>query len=250
MKTIDGFKDKIICGDCLDVMKEIPDRSIDMILCDLPYGVTQNREDKTLDLTLLWTQYLRIIKDKGIIVLTSQFPYTLDLINGNRRYFRYDLIWDKHLTSGFLNSNRMPLRKHEHLLVFYKRLGKYNPQFMAGKPLHSKGISYMDKEHKNNNYGHFDMVDDSRAGSTSKYPVSIISIPKSHPSKALHPTEKPVRLAEYLISTYTDVGDIVLDNCIGTGWTAVACKHLSRHFIGIDISRAYCDMSEQRLMDS
>ena len=179
--------------------------------------------------------------------MTSQFPFTIDLINSNRSMFRYDLIWDKRLVSGFLNANRMPLRSHEHILIFYKKLGTYNPQFKKGKPLHSKGNSYRTKELKNQNYAKFNLTDDKRAGSTQKYPKSIIRIQKPHPSKSFHRTEKPVELAEWIIKTYSNEGDIVLDNCIGTGWTALACKKLNRSFIGIELRKDYVDVAKKRV---
>ena len=161
---------KLYNGDCLEVMKDIPDKSIDAIIADLPYGTTQNRYDITLPFDKLWSQYERIIKDNGAIVLFGQGLFFVDLINSNRKLFRYDLVWDKQLISGFLNANRMPLRVHENIAVFYKKLPTYTPQYTDGKPLHSKGKSYLNKEHKNENYGKFEMTDDSRAGSTQKHP--------------------------------------------------------------------------------
>jgi len=238
---------KIYQGDCLELMKQIEDKSIDLILCDLPYGVTQNEADKVIDLKLLWEQYKRIITDNGTIVLTAQQPFTTDLINSNRGMFRYDLIWDKRLVTGFLNAKRMPLRSHEHILVFYKNLGIYNPQFTIGNPLHSKGINYKNKDIKNQNYGKFVQLDDNRKGSLEKYPVSIIKIDKKHPSIQEHPTEKPVKLAEWIIKTYTNKEDLVLDNCIGTGWTAIACLKNNRNFIGIELNKEYCKISNERI---
>ena len=164
-------------GDCLELMKNIPEKSIDMILCDLPYGVTQNKSDIVIPFDKLWDRYERIIKDNGAILLFGQGTFYVDLVNSNRKLFRYDLVWDKSLISGFLNAKRMPLRRHEQIAVFYKKLPEYHPQFSEGKPLHSKGISYKDKPHKNQNYGKFEMTDDSRVGSTKKYPTSILSFP-------------------------------------------------------------------------
>ena len=236
-------------GDCLEVMQDIEDKSINLILCDLPYGVTQNKKDIIIDLRKLWKQYNRILKEKGVVVLTSQFPFTIDLIMSQNDLFRYDLIWNKQLVSGFLNAKRMPLRSHEHVLIFYKKLGTYNPQFTDGKPLHSKGNSYLHKELKNQNYGKFNHTDDSRKGSRQKYPKSIINIQKPHPSKALHRTEKPVELAEWLIKTYSNKKDTVLDNCIGTGWTAVACLNTERNFIGIELDKNYVKVAQQRIKE-
>lgn len=193
-------------GDCLEVMKGIKSKSVDMILCDLPYGVTQHKSDIVIPFDALWTQYKRIIKPNGAILLFGQGLFYIDLVNSNRKMYRYDFVWDKQLKSGFLNAKRMPLRQHEQIAVFYNKLPTYNPQFVEGKPLHSKGHAYKTKEHKNQNYGQFDVTDDSRAGSTQKYPSSILSFSKPHPSVAKHRTEKPVELLENLILTYTNPG--------------------------------------------
>ncbi len=235
---------KIYQGDCLELMKEIEDKSVDLILCDLPYGVTQNEADKVIDLGKLWEQYKRIIRDDGTIVLTAQQPFTTDLINSNRGMFKYELIWHKELPSGFLNANRQPLRVHENVLIFYKNLGTYNPQKVKGKKNHSKGSMKTDV---NNNYGEYGKVDNSEEQGEMKHPQSIITFMKPHPSKAKHPTEKPVELAEWIIKTYSNEGDLILDNCIGTGWTAIACKTFNRNFIGIELSPEYCKIANDRL---
>lgn len=234
-------------GDCLNVMKDIPDKSIDAIIADLPYGATQNKNDIILPFDKLWEQYERIIKDNGAIVLFGQGLFFVDLITSNRKLFKYDLVWDKQLISGFLNANRMPLRVHENIAVFYKKLPTYNPQCTEGKPLHSKGKSYLNKEHKNENYGKFEMTDDSRAGSTQKYPKSIISFQKPHPSKAQHRTEKPIALLEWLINTYTNEGETVLDNTMGSGSTGVASVNLNRNFIGIELDEGYFNIAKSRI---
>lgn len=238
---------KLMQGDCLELMDKIPKSSIDLILCDLPYGVTQNKQDITLPFDKLWEHYERIIKDNGAILLFGQGTFYVDLVNSNRKLFRYDLVWDKQLTSGFLNAKRMPLRQHEQIAVFYKKLPTYNPQFTQGKPLHSKGVSYKNKEHKNQNYGEFHMTDDSRAGSTEKYPTSILSFAKPHPSIAKHRTEKPIDLLRYLIRTYTNDGELVLDNCMGSGSTIVACLLENRKALGIELDEKYFDIAKQRI---
>ena len=234
-------------GDCLELMKEMGNKSVDLILCDLPYGVTQNKKDKVINLKLLWLEYKRVIKDRGIIILTTQQPFTTDLINSERKLFRYDLIWNKELISGFLNANRQPLRVHESILIFYKKLGTYNPQFEIGKPLHSKGINYKTNKHINNNYGKFEIKDDKRAGTKQKYPKSILKFKKTHPSCCLHPTEKSLELFEYLIKTYSNKNDLVLDNCMGSGTTGLACKNLNRNFIGIELDEKYFDIAKKRI---
>lgn len=240
---------QLINADCLDRMKEIGDKSIDMILCDLPYGMTQHESDVIIPFKLLWEQYNRVIKDSGAIVLFCQGTFYVDLVNSNRKMFRYDLIWDKQLVSGFLNAKRMPLRQHEQIAVFYKKLPTYNPQFTQGQPLHTKGSRYKKKPINNQNYGIFDAVEDSRAGSTEKYPTSILSFQKPHPSVALHRTEKPVALLEYLIKTYTNEGEVVLDNCMGSGSTGVACINTNRSFIGIEKDTNYFNIAQKRILE-
>lgn len=238
---------ELIYDDCLNVMKNICNKSIDMILCDLPYGLTQNKKDITIPFEPLWKEYERIIKDNGAIVLFAQGKFYIDLINSNKKLFRYDLIWNKVLTSGFLNAKRMPLRQHEQIAIFYKKLPTYNPQMEKGKPLHSKGKIYLRKEAKNENYRKYNFIEDLRAGTTEKYPTSILNFKKPHPSIAKHPTEKPVELLEYLIKTYTNEGDLVLDNCMGSGSTGVACKHLNRNFIGIELDKEYFEIAKKRI---
>ena len=234
-------------GDCLDIMNKIPNKSIDMILCDLPYGLTNNKLDIVIPFDKLWNQYDRVIKDNGCIALFSQGLFYIDLVNSKRSIFRYDLIWDKVLTSGFLNAKRMPLRQHEQIAIFYKKLPTYNPQFREGKPLHSKGIRYKSKEPKNQNYGHFNITDDSRKGSTNKYPTSILKFSKPHPSVAKHRTEKSIECLEYLIKTYTNENDTVLDNCMGSGTTGIACVNTKRNFIGIELEKKYFDIAKDRI---
>lgn len=231
----------IKCGDCLVLMDELPNQSIDMILCDLPYGVTNNKRDIIIPFEPLWEQYERIIKDNGAIVLFGQGKFFIDLVNSNRKMFRYDLVWDKRLTTGFLNAKRMPLRRHEMIAVFYKKLPKYRPQFSEGNPLHSKGVNYINKELVNNNYGRFFNNSDERKGETQKYPTSILQFDKSHPASARHATEKPVKLLEYLIKTYTDEGDIIYDGCSGSGSTCIAAIRTGRKFIGHEKDRGIYD---------
>lgn len=243
---------KLINADCIESMKEIPNESIDMILCDLPYGMTQNKDDVRLPFDKIWEQYKRIIKKNGTIALFGSGLFYVDLVNSNREWFRYDIVWDKVLTSGFLNANRMPLRRHEQIAIFQPKFSgykpTYNPQMTKGNPLHGKGTSYKEKELKNNNYGKFNAVDDSRKGSTDKYPTSIVQVRKSHPSKSLHRTEKPVELLKWLIKTYTNKDAVVLDNCMGSGSTGVACKELGRDFIGMEIDPHYYSVSKERIL--
>ena len=233
------------CGDCLELMRDIPDKSIDMILCDLPYAVTQNSKDKLIPFDSLWEQYERIIKDNGAIVLFGQGIFFIDLVNSNRRLFRYDLVWNKTLTSGFLNAKKMPLRQHEQIAVFYKKAPTYNPQMKSGAKNHSKGKP---KSNRNNNYGEYGFVESKQDG--LKYPTSIVEFQKPHPSVAMHRTEKPVELLEYLIRTYTNKGDLVLDNCMGSGSTGVACVNTNRNFIGIELDENYFAIAEARIAEA
>ena len=239
----------LIHGDCMVLMGDIPDGSIDMILCDLPYGTTKNKYDVILPFSDLWVHYERIIKDNGAIVLFGQGLFFVDLVNSNRKLFRYDLVWDKQLISGFLNANRMPLRVHENIAVFYKKPPVYNPQFTEGIPLHSKGKSYAHKNHKNNNYGYHRVTDDTRSGSTQKYPKSILSFRKPHPSVSKHRTEKSIDMLEWLIRTYTDENDTVLDNTMGSCTTGVACINTKRNFIGIEKNEVDFTISLNRIKE-
>lgn len=231
---------KLIRGDCLEEMKKLSDKSVDLILCDLPYGVTsRNKWDIKLNTKELFIEYKRIIKDKGILCLTATQPFATELINEGREMFRYDLIWEKSNSVGFLNANRMPLRLHEIILIFYKKLGTYNPQKAEGKAYSVK----RKQGFQGTNYGEVNPIDSINI--TGRYPKSIINI--SHDKNKLHPTQKPVALMEYLIKTYTNEGDLVLDNCMGSGTTGVACKNLNRDFIGIELDENYFKIAEERI---
>jgi site-specific DNA-methyltransferase (adenine-specific) len=241
---------KLYEGDCLEIMPlEIEDRSIDMILCDPPYGVTNNEKDSIIDINRMWKEYERIIKDNGAILIFAQGRFFIKIVNSNLKLFRYDLIWDKILPTGFLNANRMPLRSHEQIAVFYENLPTFNPQYTKGNPLHGKGTAYKNKELKNQNYGDFDKTEDLRKGSTQKYPKSIIKFEKPHPSLSLHPTQKPVEICEYLVRTYTNAEDLVLDNCAGSGTTGVACWNSSRNTILIEKEPEYCQVIKDRMVE-
>ena len=223
--------------DCLEGMKLIPDESIDMILCDLPYGTTQNRWDSIIPFELLWEQYKRIIKPNAAIVFTSMQPFTTDLIQSNRKMFRYSLVWSKNEVTGFLNAKKQPLRSHEDILVFYQKQPTYNPKMTQGKNV-LKGTG-----RASSNYDTFTFKPHY---SELYYPKSIIEIPQQR-VKGGHPTQKPVALFEYLIKTYTNEGETVLDNCMGSGTTAIACINTNRNYIGFELSEEYCKIAEERI---
>lgn len=235
-------------GDCLEVMQRLIELGIkvDMILCDLPYGVTNHKDDKPLPFDKLWECYDAIISDNGVIVLFAQGEFYVDLVNSNRKLFKYDLVWDKQLSTGFLNANRMPLRRHESIAVFYKKAPVYNPQKSIGAPNHGKGTKYKTQQTVNQNYGVYNPIETET--STLKHPTSIISFQKPHPSKCVHRTQKPISLLEYLIKTYTNEGMTVLDNCMGSGSTGIAARNTDRKFIGIEKDSHYFNMAKEILI--
>ena len=228
-------------GDCLEVMKDIPDKSVDMILCDLPYGTTQNKWDTVIDLEKLWEQYERVIKDNGAIVLFAQTPFDKVLGASNLKLLKYEWIWDKKLGTGHLNSKKMPMKRHENILVFYKKLPTYNPQMTKGDP-YNKGMVHG----KSSNYGkQREVVDKNVTG--ERYPTSIVEFSNANRKNRVHPTQKPVELLEYLIKTYTNEGELVLDNCMGSGSTGVACVNTNRKFIGIELDEHYFGIAKERI---
>lgn len=231
-------------GDCLEVMKDIPDKSVDMVLADLPFGTTQNSWDKKIDLAKLFLEYERIVKNGGVIALFSQMPFSADLVNANRKHFRYEWIWQKNLPVGFLNANKMPLRSHENILIFYDKLPTYNQQMEKGKR-HNRGGT----GRQTTNYGKFDGYDKSITD--EYYPRDIINFSTENSfgsmRSKLHPTQKPVPLLEYLIKTYTNEGETVLDNCMGSGSTGVACLNTNRDFIGIELDENYFRIAKERI---
>ena len=242
---------KLYQGDCLELMKNIRDKSIDCIICDLPYGVTsKNKWDTIIPYEPLWKEYKRIIKDNGPIILFGQDKFTAKTMLSNEKMHRYNLIWNKVLTSGFLNAGRMPLREHEDIMIFYKKLPTYNPQFTEGKPLHGMGEKFKKVKNNNNNYNDFNSCNNpsaNREGDTKKYPKSILTFPRPASSKMLHPTEKPVELLEYLIKTYSNENDVILDNCMGSGSTGVAALNTNRRFIGVELDEKYFNIAKDRL---
>jgi len=225
----------LINGDCLVEMKNIPDKSIDMILADLPYGTTACSWDIVIPFEKLWEQYKRIIKDNGAIVLTASQPFTTDVINSARDIFRYEIIWERALSGNPFLVKKQPLKVHENVLVFYKKFGIYNPQMTKGK-MRNKKIT-----------GAFREIEPQDNITDLYYPRSVKYFDNADRKNKVHPTQKPVALFEYLIKTYTNEGDLVLDNCMGSGTTGVACKNLNRNFIGIELDETYFNIAKQRI---
>ena len=238
-----GTMMQLIHGDCLEKMKDIPDKSIDMILCDLPYGTTQNKWDSVIPFEPLWEQYKRIAKPHCAIVLYAQSLFACKLALSNESWFRYDLVWKKgERVSGHLDCKKKPLRNHEQILVFYKEQPKYTPQMVLGKKAHSRGKGNLKT---NNNYGKFaGSVGDTPNGDM-KYPKSILDFDRPHPP--IHPTQKSVELGEWLIKTFTEVGDIVLDNTMGSGTHGISCLNTEREFIGIESDPIIFELAKNRI---
>jgi site-specific DNA-methyltransferase (adenine-specific) len=232
-------------GDCLELMKDIPDKSIDMILCDLPYGTTMNKWDSVIDFDELWTAYKRIIKNNGAIVLFGQGLFTAELACSNKEMFRYRLVWEKTKAGGFLNARRMPLQAHEDISVFYKKLPTYNPQMEAGKPYVKRAVTNGD----GGCYGKFDRVGQTNINNGTRFPRSVLRFSNDN-HNSIHKTQKPVQLLEYLIRTYTNEGETVLDNCMGSGSTGVACVNLNRNFIGIELDEGYFNIAKKRIEEA
>ena len=231
-KSINDFKNKIIEGDCLEIMKSLPDKSIDMILCDLPYGTTQNEWDSLIPLKKMWKQYKRIIKDNGAIVLTSQGVFTYKLILSNEKFFKYKIVWIKSKATNFLNAKIQPLRKHEDINIFYKKQPTYNPQKTIGDA-YDKGFR------KNQHTGSYGLFETRHVKSNGeRYPSDIVYFKTAESEgEVYHPTQKPVALGRYLIKTFTNVGDIILDNACGSGSFLVAAILEGRNFIGIELNK-------------
>lgn len=242
--------DRIYNTDCLLGMREIPDQSIDAIICDLPYGTTRNAWDSVVPLQPLWREYERIVKDRGAIVLFSQMPFSAILVASNPRLFKYEWIWQKENATGFLNSHFAPLKVHENILVFSKSAAafvrdksnamNYHPQMRPGKaysakqgaPTTSYDITHM-REPVMIHY------------KAERYPLDVIKFNRD--TNRLHPTQKPVDLVRYLIRTYTESGGVILDNCMGSGTTAIAAMRENRHFIGFETDKKYFEIAQQRI---
>jgi site-specific DNA-methyltransferase (adenine-specific) len=225
-------------GDCLEIMPTLADKSVDMILCDLPYGTTACKWDTIIPFEPLWRQYKRVIKNNGAIVLTASQPFTSALVMSNPGGFKYCWVWDKALPTGHLDAKRRPMRQHEDIAVFAPGRVTYNPEMRTGK-FRKKGDSGQSEC-----YGKFNRV---VSFNDQYYPTSILRISNADQTKKEHPTQKPAALFEYLIRTYTNEGDMVLDNCAGSGTTGVACMNTGRKFILIEKDPTYCDIIRKRI---
>jgi site-specific DNA-methyltransferase (adenine-specific) len=232
MGNLEQYVNNVHEANCLDLMPNLPDKSVDLILCDLPYGTTQNPWDSVIPLDLLWEQYLRVIKDRGAIVLTSQGIFTAQLILSNPKLFKYKMTWVKSKATNFLNAKKQPLRKHEDICVFYKKQPVYTPQMQPGAP-YNKGIR---KNQLTGSYGTFNPIEVASDG--MRYPSDVVYFKTAESEgEVYHPTQKPVELGRYLIKTFTKPGDIVLDNASGSGSFLVAAKTEGRNFIGIELNQ-------------
>ena len=233
--------------DCLIGMKRVDDKSIDMILCDLPYGTTKNLWDSVIDLDLLWEQYKRIIKDNGAIVLTAQTPFDKILGCSNLEWLKYEWIWNKKRPTGFLNAKHCPMKLHENILVFSKKAACFVKDKESAMPYYPQGVTKMNKKQKRTKgKGNYDekYINNEYIQETTNYPKSILEFA---PETGLHPTQKPVNLFEYLIKTYTNEGDLILDNCIGSGTTAISALNTNRNFIGFEKEKKYYDLATKRI---
>lgn len=224
-------------GDCLQLMQDLPSQSVDMIMCDLPYGTTQNPWDAVIPFEALWAEYMRVTKSNAAIVLTSAQPFTSALVMSMPKLFKYQWVWNKSKVTGVLNAKKQPLRNHEDVLVFYRTQPAYNAQGLARKGTLTKQGGNSD------NYGA--RPTDAYVQEWTNWPRSVLEIPSE--GKTVHPTQKPVALMEYLIRTYTNEGELVLDNCMGSGTTGVAAINTGRRFIGMEQNPEYFAIAENRI---
>lgn len=223
------IENTIFEGDCLNIMRKFPDNSIDMVLCDLPYGTTQNKWDSLIDLEKLWKEYNRIVKQNGAIILTSQGIFTAKLILSNEKNFKYKLTWEKSKPTNFLNAKKQPLRKHEDICVFYRKQPTYNPQMTQGEP-YNKGVR---KKQLTGSYGDFNPQLVQSTG--DRYPTDVIYFKTAESEgEVIHPTQKPVELGRYLIKTYSNEDDLILDNTFGSGSFLLSAALENRKFCGIE----------------
>lgn len=241
-----GSAPLLLQGDCLELMKQIPDKSIDMVFADLPYGTTKNEWDKPIDLEALWAEYERIVKDNGCIALWAQSPFDKILAMSNFKLYRYEWVIKKTSPTGFLNAKRMPMKAHENVLIFYKKLPTYNPQKTTGHPRKVSTAEHKRNSKVTTNYGAHGLT---TYDSTERYPLDVLEFKWDKQTSKGHPTQKPIAACEYFIQTYTNPGDVVLDNTMGFGTTGVAALNLGRRFVGMELSKAMFDAARDRIMN-
>lgn len=229
---------KVYQGDCLELMSHLDDKSIDMILCDLPYGMTQCKWDSIIPLDQLWNHYKRIIKPNGVVVLTGSQPFTSQLVMSNPRWFKYEIIWEKDNCTNYMNAKHIIMKVHENILVFYKNKPIYNPQMIY------KGLYVRSNKGGREDSGVYKEILRTDYNSSYRYPRSVQRI---NSEKGLHPTQKPVKLFEWLIKTYTNEGMTVLDNCAGSGTTAIACLNTNRNYILMEQDASYVNICNERI---
>jgi site-specific DNA-methyltransferase (adenine-specific) len=234
----------LVNANCFDIFPFIENKSINMILCDLPYGKTKNKWDSMLELNELWRQYERIIVDNGVIVLFGQDKFSAKLMLSNEKLHRYNIIWEKTTPTGYLNAKKMPLRNHEDILVFYKQLPTYNPQKTIGHERKISSAHHKRNSKKTTNYGEHGLIS---YDSTERYPKSIWKFATDKQKESLHPTQKPILLLEEIIKTFTNEGDTVLDNTMGSGTTILAAIKNNRIGIGIEKEKVYFDITVKRI---
>jgi site-specific DNA-methyltransferase (adenine-specific) len=240
---------QIFQGECIEIMSTLPDDCVDMIFADLPYGSTQNEWDTLIPFDKLWEQYYRIVKKNGAIVLTAQPPFDKILACSNLKDFRYEWIWEKNKATGHLNAKKMPMKAHENILVFYRKLPTYNPQKTTGhKPFGAvKPKDNIPEPDKKRNYNHVTKTFGNDGTTTDRYPRDIqrFSVINNDDPLKFHPTQKPVAMIEYFIKTYSNPGEIILDNCMGSGSTCIACLNTGRQYIGIESDPEYFNKAKQ-----
>ena len=241
-------RNEIHKGDCLELMpKLIEDKSVDMIFCDLPYGTTKCKWDSVIDLPKLWSEYERVIKDNGVILLFAQSPFDKVLGASKLNLLRYEWIWEKTQATGHLNAKKMPMKAHENILVFYKKLPTYNPQKTNGhKPINSY-TKYIKTQNNTEIYGEMKR-EISGGGETDRYPRSILTFASDKQKSKLHPTQKPLSLIEYMIKTYTNEGDLILDNTAGSGTTGLGAKNLKRDYIMMEQDPEHYETACKRVL--
>lgn len=235
----------LYCGNCLELMQLLPDKSVDMVICDPPYGVTHNKWDKELDLGALWSEYNRITKDNAAILMFGSGKFLIKLAYSNLKYYRHKIVWKKTAPTGFLNAGRTPLRAHEDILVFYRKPPNFNRVYIE-----NMGVPYIrirKRDRSGKCYGAMSEAETCSQAGTERLATDVLTFSKDNNRKSANSTSKPVKLLELLIKMYSNEGQTVLDNCMGYGSTAIACANTNRNFIGMELNRKMYDSTKLRL---